>query len=144
MAGDKSFLPIIVLRLERIVYSATKAGIAGVQGGRFLVEKSIGKVQQEAVRIAMLELRLECVAASMTKVPKTHQEIPQPWERLAGQVRGRVVAVANINGIAGRSSIAYRCAKWNIAGWDLVQVHTPDQPAQRGSQVGKPDRRIAG
>src|SRR5947207_15799380 len=91
MAGEKSLLAVIVIWLERIVDRASQAGVARVQGGRFLIEKSVRKVQQRAVSIAMLKLRLECVATSMTKVSKSEQEISQSRKGLADQIGSRVV-----------------------------------------------------
>src|SRR5947207_11464650 len=94
MAGEKSLLAVIVIWVERIVDRAAKAGVARVQGGRFLIEKSVRKVQQQAVSIAMLKLRLECVAAPMTEVSKPKQEISQSRKGLAGQIGRRVVTIS--------------------------------------------------
>ena len=126
MAGEKSLLAVIVIWLERIVDRAAKAGVARVQGGRFLIEKSVRKVQQQAVSIAMLKLRLECVAAPMTEVSKPKQEISQSRKGLAGQIGRRVVTISIINRVTRSNSISCGCAERDIAGRYLIQIHSPD------------------
>ena len=83
MTGDKGFLAIVMIGLEGVVDNAAKTGIASVQARGFLVSKSVRKVQQEAVGIAMLELSLECVGAAMAKISITEQKISKSGKRLS-------------------------------------------------------------
>jgi hypothetical protein len=77
MPGEKSLLSVVIIGFKWVVNDTAEAGIAGVQARRFLIEKSIGNTQQQPVRIAMVELCLECIGTSMPDVSVREQEIAE-------------------------------------------------------------------
>src|ERR1700730_14935474 len=66
MLRNVSVRTVVAVRRDRIISNAAKAGVAGIQTRRFLIEIGIGNAQQQTVRVPMLESGLESVGLRVT------------------------------------------------------------------------------
>ena len=75
--GNIAVYTVVAVGRYRVVGNTTKTRIARIQSGRFLIQVRIREAEQQAVRVLMLERRLESIGLGMAEVSVAQQEIAQ-------------------------------------------------------------------
>src|SRR5437016_7689725 len=136
MAGNIAVDSVVAFWLELIVSHPAEAGVAGVQGRRFLVQKRIGDVEHQAVGETMFKLSLKCIGLRMAVVSETYDEISQSREAVALSVGIRNTAISVVERIAKARWVAvvihHVAAKWHVARFKFIQIFSRDQALHQG------------
>ena len=135
MLRDKPVGRIVGIRIEDVVRHRPQTRVCGVTDSRLLVEIRVGDVQQQAVLVAAVELRLERIGIAACEVSIRQQVLSNDGEREAGIVRVRETAVAII-WVAGRYAIAVDgSTEAVVTRRQLVEIAACDQPTHVRAEV---------